>query len=71
MWGCMTSCGISYMCKIEGKMKQDLYLSILKDEPMDTIKLHHFNLVDVIFQHDNDLKHTAKLVKHWLSMQDF
>ena len=52
-------------------MKQDLYLRILKDELMDTIKLYHFNLVDVIFQHDNNLKHTAKLVMHWLSMQDF
>ena len=52
-------------------MKQDLYLKILKDELMDTIKLYHFNPVDVILQHENDSKHTAKSIKHWLSMQDF
>ena len=71
VWGCMTSSGMGYMCKIEGKMKQDLYLRILQDELMDTIKLYHFNPFHVIFQHDNDPKHTAKLVKHWLSIQNF
>ena len=71
VWGCMTSCGIGYMYKIEGKMKQDLYLTILKDELMDIIKLYHFNPAHVIFQHDNGPKHIAKSLKHCLSMQDF
>ena len=38
---------------------------------MDAIKLYHFNPAHVIFQHDNDPKHTPKSMKHWLSMQDF
>ena len=71
VWDCMTSCGISYMCKIERKMKQELYLNILKDELMDTIKLYHFNPPHVIFQLDNDPQHTSKSIKHCLSMQDF
>ena len=29
VWGCMTSCGMGYMRKIEGKMTQATYLSIL------------------------------------------
>lgn len=47
------------MCKLEGKMKQDLYLNILRDELMYTIKLYHFNPLHVIFKHDNDPKHIA------------
>ena len=62
LWRYMTSCGIGYMCRIERKMKQDLYLNILKHKLMDRIKLYHFNLAHVIFQHDNDPKHIAKLV---------
>jgi hypothetical protein len=62
VWGCMTSSGMGYMCKIEGKMTQTLYLSILQDWVMKTIEWYHFNPY-VIFQHDNDPIHIAKLVK--------
>ena len=71
VWVCMTSCSIDYMYKTERKMKQDLYFSILKDRLKDIITLYHFNPLDVIFQYDNDPKHIAKSVKHWLLMQDF
>ena len=71
LWGCMISGGINYMCKIEGKMDRDLYMSILQDELQDTIKRYGLNPFCVIFQHDNDPKHTAKLVKQWLLVQKF
>jgi hypothetical protein len=38
VWGCMTSHGMGYMCKIEGKMTQALYLSILRVGVMKTIE---------------------------------
>ena len=63
------SCGMGKMCKIEGKMTQALYLNILWDGVMKTIEWHHFNPSHVIFQHDNDPKHTTKLVKQRLPMQ--
>ena len=31
VWGCMTSGGMGYMCKIKGKMTPTLYLSIPQD----------------------------------------
>jgi hypothetical protein len=63
MWGWMTSCDMGCMCKIEGKMTQNLYLSILQDGVMKTIEWYYFNPLRVIFQHDSDPKDTAKLVK--------
>ena len=63
VWSCMTSHGMGYMRKIKGKMTQALYLSILQDEVMKTIEWYYFNPSCVIFQQDNDPKHTSKLVK--------
>jgi hypothetical protein len=47
VWDCMTSCGMGYMCKIEGKMTQAL--SILQDGVMKTIEWYHSNPSRVIF----------------------
>ena len=59
----MTSHGIAHMCKIEGKMTQNLYINIFQDGVIKTIEWYHFNPSHVIFQHDNVSKHIAKLVK--------
>ena len=69
--GCMPSHGMGYICKIEGKMTQALYLSILQDGVKKTIEWYHFNPSHVIFQHDNDPKHTTNLANKWLSIQNF
>ena len=71
MWGRMTSRGMGYMRKIERKMKQALCLSILQDEVTKLIEYYRFHPSPAIFQYDNDPKHTAKLVKQWVSMQNF
>ena len=71
MWGRMTSRGMGYMCKIERKMKQALCLSILQDEATKLIEYYRFHLSPTIFQYDNDPKHTTKLVRQWVSMQNF
>jgi transposase len=71
MWGCMTWHGIGYCCRINGKMDQQMYLQILGDELLQTIEYYNMDQNHVIFQHDNDPKHTAKSVKAWLAKQDF
>ena len=68
MWGCMEWEGVRYACKIDGKMDGELYEAILEDELMNTLDYYDQNLEDIIFQHDNDSKHTCKRVKKW--MQD-
>ena len=57
----MTSRGMDYMCKIKRKMTHALYLSTSQDGVMKTIELYRFNPSCVIFQHDNDPKHTPRI----------
>ncbi len=63
MGTCMTSKGVGYSCKIDSTMDQHLYKSILEDELMQTIEFYELEEEKIIFQHDNDPKHTAKSVK--------
>jgi len=58
IWGCMTWEGVGYAAKIDGRMDGDLYLQILKNELQNYMRFYGLNPSDVIFQQDNDLKHT-------------
>ena len=71
VWGCMTWEGVGYAAKIDGRMDGDLYLQILKDELLNSLQYYGLNPPDIIFQQDNDPKHTCKKVKEWLEEQDF
>ena len=71
IWGCMTAHGPGYMCKLQGKMDQHLYKQILEDELCQTIDYNGMDMDHLIFQQDNDPKHTAKSVQEWLSEQQF
>ena len=71
IWGCMTWEGVGYMCKIEGNLNQELYLNILQDELCQTIDFFSFEPSQIMFQQDNDPKHTAHSVRAWLDRQPF
>ncbi|KAG0926633.1 hypothetical protein G6F30_012992 [Rhizopus arrhizus] len=73
LWSAITYAGVGWMCKINGNMDKELYKEILEDELERTIgygvnKLG-FERHQVIFQHDNDPKHTSKVVKEYLQKQ--
>ena len=57
------------MCKIDRKINGKLYKSILKDELKKLVEWYGQNIQDIIFQHDNNPKHTCKRVKKWLKKE--
>jgi transposase len=71
IWGCMTTKGPGFMCKIDGKMEQTLYKQILSEELARTIEHYSIDARDVIFQHDNSPIHKAKSVVEYLKNQEY
>lgn len=65
IWGCMTSQGVGYACKIDDTMDATLYVNILSDELMDTLQYYGMEKEEVIFQQDNDPKHKSRLATEW------
>jgi transposase len=71
VWGCFSSHGIGFLCRIEEGLDAELYKQILNEDLMETLAWYDLNVSDVIFQHDNDPKHTAKSTKRWLDETGF
>jgi transposase len=65
VWGCMAASGVGELVFIDGIMKKEQYLNILKQNMKKSAeKLGIGN--DFYFQQDNDPKHTAEVVRLWL-----
>lgn len=59
VWGCITSKGVGQLTKINGTLDADLYCDILNDELQNTLDFYGLKKSEIIFQQDNDPKHTA------------
>jgi DDE superfamily endonuclease/Transposase len=70
LWGCMTARGVGYTCRIDGGMNADLYVGILNDEFLATLRYYELEPEDIVFQHDNDPKHTSRKATEWLKMKE-
>ena len=66
MWGCMLYEVIGYGCHIQHIMDADVYCEILETPLKDTLNYWGFSFNNVIFQQDNDPKHTSKKAQKWL-----
>src|SRR5882672_6692292 len=67
----MTYSSTGFMCQINQNLTKELYLEILNNKLLNTISYYDLDTINVIFQHDNDPKHIAKVVKEWLLKQNF
>lgn len=75
IWSCISCIGVGWMCKIDSIMDKELYGTILRDELRKTVKLvcqeTGLRTNQIIFQQDNDPKHTSGTVKDYLKKQKF
>ncbi|XP_063977348.1 transposable element Tcb1 transposase [Diachasmimorpha longicaudata] len=65
VWGCMAANGVGKLTFIDSIMDQRLYIQILKDNLLQSVRQLGMEQ-DFRFQQDNDPKHTAQNVKLWL-----
>ena len=63
--GCMTANGVGDVKRIEGTMNGQVYCDILSEHLVNTIENHDMNLDEIIFQQDNDPKHTCRKAQKW------
>ena len=70
MWGCMTYYRVGYVCQVyDGTIKSEDYIYILDNSLKDTIDYYDLDKSDIIFQYDNDPKHTSAKTKAYLTDQ--
>jgi transposase len=71
VWGCITWDGVGFLCRINGNMDGELYRSILGGDLIQTLEWYGLQKENIVFQHDNDPKHTATATKKWLDDNHF
>jgi len=67
VWGCMLWEGPGYAVKIDGRMDGELYRQILDEDLPASLEYYGKDSTDIIFQQDNDPKHTCKKATQWFS----
>uniref|UniRef100_A0A8C7WCT5 Transposase n=1 Tax=Oncorhynchus mykiss TaxID=8022 RepID=A0A8C7WCT5_ONCMY len=65
LWGCFSAKGTGRLHRIEGRMDGAMYREILANNLLPSVRALKMGR-GWVFQHDNDLKHTARATKEWL-----
>ena len=60
IWGCMTTDGPGYSAQVRGTMDARQYQDMILGPLEGTLTWYHLDKRRVIYQHDNDPKHTAR-----------
>ena len=65
VWGCMSASGIGHLAEVESKMNAQKYVHILSNHLIQSAEELGIG-DDLIFQSDNDPKHTSFKAQAWL-----
>jgi len=65
LWGCFSAKRTGRLHHIERRMDGAMYREILANNLLPSVRALKMGR-DWVFQHDNDLKHTARATKEWL-----
>ena len=66
VWGCMEWNGVGHLAEVEGRLNANQYVSILEDHMLSSLEESGIPEEVVIFQQDNNFKHTSKKAKKWM-----
>jgi len=65
LWGCLSKHGTGQLHCIKKRMTWVMYCEILGKNLLASVKALKMGR-GLVFQHDNDPKHTARITKEWL-----
>ncbi|EIE78118.1 hypothetical protein RO3G_02822 [Rhizopus delemar RA 99-880] len=71
VWSCLTWEGVGWIVDVGHCMNSEGYLEVLKDDLLKTMESYGLDSSKMVFQQDNDPKHTSKVVKEWIDQQSF
>jgi hypothetical protein len=71
VWGCMGWNGVGILAEVIGKMDAEKYVSILECNLLPSMENYGLPKESIIFQQDNDPKHTSKRAQDWFNSQSF
>jgi transposase len=65
VWGCMGWNGVGILTEVEGNMDAEQFVDIMDSSLLRSIEMSGIPQENVIFQQDNDPKHTSRLATDW------
>ncbi len=67
MWGVISSHGVGRLHRVTGNLTARQFVEILDQSLLGSLKDASLSKQDIIFQQDNDPKHTSRLAREWFS----